>query len=101
MDITLERLRAELESLELQLKDHATKSAERQLASDGEIMTGARLQEELRDAIAAKQRALAAARQQIGADTAAEQQRVTDDRRNAGSEIDSDAVDEWVEVTKY
>jgi hypothetical protein len=84
---THERLNAELTDLERQLSEHAAKSLEQELAGDGDIMAVARLQMELREAIAVKRRAAAAAQQQIDADTATERQRVADDRRDQHAKL--------------
>ena len=87
MNDTHERLSTELTRLEQQLNEHAAKSLEQELAGDGDIMAVARLQMELREAIAVKRRAIAAAQQQIDADTAAERQRIADDRRDQHAKL--------------
>jgi hypothetical protein len=87
MNETHERLNAELTDLERQLSEHAAKGLKQELAGDGDIMAVARLQMELREAIAVKRRAVAAAQQQIDADTAAERQRVADDRRDQHAKL--------------
>jgi hypothetical protein len=87
MNDTHKRLSAELTGLEQQLNEHAAKGLEQELAGNGNIMAVARRQMELREAIAVKRRAVAAAQQQIDADTAAERQRVADDRRDQHAKL--------------
>ena len=87
MNDTHKRLSAELTGLEQQLNKHAAKGLEQELAGNGNIMAVARRQMELREAIAVKRRAVAAAQQQIDADTAAERQRVADDRRDQHAKL--------------
>jgi hypothetical protein len=87
MNETHERLSAELTGLEQQLDEHAAKGLEQELAGGGDVIAVARRQMELREAIAVKRRAVAAAQQQIDADTAAERQRVADDRRDQHAKL--------------